>query len=87
MVFDDIVIAPETMALGELLEQFREDQRQMTAIINEWGAYEEIATIEHVVGNPEMSLTWTCVNPRFVGVARGVQHWRRRPAVENQRRD
>jgi len=45
----EIVIAPETMALSDLLRQFREDQQQMAAVIDEWGAFEGIATVEDVV--------------------------------------
>ncbi|WP_435066738.1 hemolysin family protein [Haloplanus sp. C73] len=45
----DIVIAPETMALSDLLRQFRDDQQQMAAVIDEWGAFEGIATVEDVV--------------------------------------
>ncbi|MFC7076060.1 hemolysin family protein [Haloarcula halophila] len=45
----DIVVVPETMALSDLLRQFREDQQQMAAVIDEWGAFEGIATVEDVV--------------------------------------
>jgi len=45
----DIVIVPETMALSELLRQFREEHQQMAAVIDEWGAFEGIATVEDVV--------------------------------------
>jgi CBS domain containing-hemolysin-like protein len=45
----EIVIAPETMALSDLLRQFREDRQQMAAVIDEWGAFEGIATVEDVV--------------------------------------
>jgi len=45
----EIAIAPETMALSDLLRQFREDQQQMVAVIDEWGAFEGIATVEDVV--------------------------------------
>ncbi|WP_075936340.1 hemolysin family protein [Halosegnis longus] len=45
----EIIIAPETMTLSSLLRQFKEDQQQMVAIIDEWGAFEGIATIEDVV--------------------------------------
>jgi CBS domain containing-hemolysin-like protein len=37
------------MALSDLLRQFREDQQQMAAVIDEWGAFEGIATVEDVV--------------------------------------
>ena len=45
----EIIIAPETMALSDLLRQFREDRQQMVAVIDEWGAFEGIATVEDVV--------------------------------------
>jgi CBS domain containing-hemolysin-like protein len=45
----DIVIVPETMALSDLLRQFREEQQQMVAVIDEWGAFEGVATVEDVV--------------------------------------
>jgi CBS domain containing-hemolysin-like protein len=45
----EIIIAPETMALSDLLRQFREEQQQMVAVIDEWGAFEGIATVEDVV--------------------------------------
>jgi CBS domain containing-hemolysin-like protein len=45
----EIVIAPETMELSELLRQFREDEQQMAAVIDEWGTFEGIATVEDVV--------------------------------------
>jgi CBS domain containing-hemolysin-like protein len=45
----EIVIAPETMALSDLLRQFREDRQQMAAVIDEWGTFEGIATVEDVV--------------------------------------
>ncbi|AQL43607.1 cobalt transporter [Halorientalis sp. IM1011] len=45
----DIVVTPETMALSDLLRQFREDRQQMVAVIDEWGAFEGIATVEDVV--------------------------------------
>jgi CBS domain containing-hemolysin-like protein len=37
------------MAIGDLLRQFREDRQQMAAVIDEWGAFEGVATIEDVV--------------------------------------
>jgi CBS domain containing-hemolysin-like protein len=45
----EIVIVPETMALSALLREFREDQQQIAAVIDEWGAFEGIATVEDVV--------------------------------------
>jgi CBS domain containing-hemolysin-like protein len=45
----DILVIPETMAVSDLLIQFREDRQQMAAIIDEWGTFEGIATVEDVV--------------------------------------
>ncbi|WP_121820232.1 hemolysin family protein [Halostella salina] len=45
----EIRIVPETMAISDLLLQFREDRQQMAAVIDEWGAFEGIATVEDVV--------------------------------------
>jgi CBS domain containing-hemolysin-like protein len=45
----DVLVIPETMAISELLRQFREDRQQMAAVIDEWGAFEGVATIEDVV--------------------------------------
>ncbi|UTF55441.1 hemolysin family protein [Natronosalvus rutilus] len=45
----EIRIIPETMAISDLLIQFREDRRQMAAVIDEWGAFEGIATVEDIV--------------------------------------
>jgi len=45
----EIIIVPETMALHDLLREFRENRQQMAAVIDEWGAFEGIATVEDVV--------------------------------------
>jgi CBS domain containing-hemolysin-like protein len=45
----EILIVPETMAISDLLVKFREDRQQMAAVIDEWGAFEGIATVEDVV--------------------------------------
>jgi CBS domain containing-hemolysin-like protein len=45
----DIVVVPETTTVSDLLLQFRDEQRQMAAVIDEWGVFEGIATIEDVV--------------------------------------
>jgi len=37
------------MTVNDLLLQFRDEQRQMAAVIDEWGALEGIATVEDVV--------------------------------------
>jgi CBS domain containing-hemolysin-like protein len=44
-----ILIVPETVAIDELLLQFRDEHQQMAAVIDEWGALEGIATVEDVV--------------------------------------
>lgn len=45
----DVAIVPETMTINDLLLQFREDHQQMAAVIDEWGAFEGIATVEDVI--------------------------------------
>ena len=45
----EVAIVPETMTINDLLLQFREDHQQMAAVIDEWGAFEGIATVEDVV--------------------------------------
>ena len=45
----DIVVVPETTTVNDLLLQFREEERQMAAIIDEWGVLEGVATVEDVV--------------------------------------
>ncbi len=45
----EILIVPETMAISDLLIQFRKDRQQMAAVIDEWGAFEGIATVEDIV--------------------------------------
>ena len=45
----EIPIAPETARVDELLEEFQESERQMAAVIDEWGELEGIATVEDVV--------------------------------------
>jgi CBS domain containing-hemolysin-like protein len=42
----DIVIVPETTTISDLLVQFRDEQRQMAAVIDEWGGFEGIVTVE-----------------------------------------
>jgi CBS domain containing-hemolysin-like protein len=44
-----ILIVPETVAIDELLLQFRDERQQMAAVIDEWGTLEGIATVEDVV--------------------------------------
>jgi CBS domain containing-hemolysin-like protein len=45
----ELVVVPETTTVNDLLLQFRDEQRQMAAVIDEWGVLEGIATIEDVV--------------------------------------
>jgi CBS domain containing-hemolysin-like protein len=44
----DLIVVPETTAVGDLLVQFREEHRQMAAVVDEWGAFEGIVTVEDV---------------------------------------
>ncbi|WP_336336904.1 hemolysin family protein [Haloarcula brevis] len=45
----EIPVVPETTAINDLLLQFRRDHRQMAAVIDEWGSFEGLATVEDVV--------------------------------------
>jgi len=45
----DLVVVPETTSLSDLLVQFRDERRQMAAVVDEWGAFEGIATVEDAV--------------------------------------
>ncbi|NIC00048.1 hemolysin family protein [Halobacterium sp. R2-5] len=45
----DVIVVPETMAVDDLLLQFRDEHQQMAVVIDEWGAFEGIATVEDVV--------------------------------------
>ncbi|WP_050032484.1 hemolysin family protein [Halorubrum halophilum] len=45
----DLVVVPETTSLSDLLVQFREESRQMAAVVDEWGAFEGIVTVEDTV--------------------------------------
>ncbi|WP_435096945.1 hemolysin family protein [Halorubrum sp. N11] len=45
----DLVVVPETTSLSDLLVQFRDERRQMAAVIDEWGAFEGIVTVEDAV--------------------------------------
>jgi len=44
-----LLMIPETATADDLLLQFREEHQQMAAVIDEWGAFEGIVTIEDVV--------------------------------------
>ena len=45
----EIFVVPETTTASDLLLQFQDDQQQMAAVIDEWGTFEGIATVEDVV--------------------------------------
>jgi len=45
----EIIMVPESTTLRDLLMQFRNERRQMAAVIDEWGAFEGIATVEDAV--------------------------------------
>ena len=45
----EILVVPETTAISDLLMQFRDERQQMAAVIDEWGSFEGIATVEDVV--------------------------------------
>jgi CBS domain containing-hemolysin-like protein len=45
----EVLVVPETTATDDLLLQFSEERRQMAAVIDEWGSFEGIATVEDVV--------------------------------------
>ncbi|MEF8856289.1 MAG: hemolysin family protein [Haloplanus sp.] len=45
----ELVVVPETTSIDDLLLKFRDERRQMAAVIDEWGAFEGIATVEDVV--------------------------------------
>ncbi|PCR90072.1 hemolysin family protein [Natrinema ejinorense] len=45
----DIIIVPETRRIDEILGEFRRQNVQMAVVIDEWGAFEGILTIEDVI--------------------------------------
>ena len=45
----DILVVPETTAISDLLMEFRDERQQMAAVIDEWGSFEGMATVEDVV--------------------------------------
>ncbi len=45
----DIPAVPETTTIGDLLSEFQEQRVQMAAVIDEWGTFEGIVTVEDVV--------------------------------------
>lgn len=45
----EVLVVPETTTINDLLLQFQADNQQMAAVIDEWGAFEGMATVEDVV--------------------------------------
>ncbi|MDF9746264.1 hemolysin family protein [Natrinema salsiterrestre] len=45
----DVLIVPETRRVDEILTEFRRQNVQMAVVIDEWGAFEGILTIEDVI--------------------------------------
>jgi CBS domain containing-hemolysin-like protein len=45
----DLIVVPETASIGDLLVRFRDERRQIAAVVDEWGAFEGIATVEDIV--------------------------------------
>ena len=44
-----LLMVPETATADDILLQFREEHQQMAAVIDEWGSFDGIVTIEDVV--------------------------------------
>ena len=45
----EILVVPETTAADDLLMQFSQEHTQMAGVIDEWGSFEGVATVEDVV--------------------------------------
>jgi CBS domain containing-hemolysin-like protein len=45
----EVLIVPESTTVSDLLVGFREERQQMAVVIDEWGAFEGVATVEDVV--------------------------------------
>lgn len=45
----DLPMVPESTRIDALLREFQDEQRQMAIVIDEWGAFEGIATVEDVL--------------------------------------
>ncbi|NHN43242.1 HlyC/CorC family transporter [Halorubellus sp. JP-L1] len=45
----EIIVVPESTQVNDLLLQFRDDEQQLAAVIDEWGVFEGLATVEDVV--------------------------------------
>lgn len=45
----DVPIVPETTPIADILAQFQRDRGQMAAVIDEWGVFEGLVTVEDIV--------------------------------------
>ncbi|MUW15236.1 DUF21 domain-containing protein [Halorubrum sp. CBA1125] len=45
----EVIVVPETTSIHDLLVQFRAERRQMAVVVDEWGAFEGIVTVEDLV--------------------------------------
>jgi len=45
----EVIVVPESTTVSDLLMRFRDERQQMAAVIDEWGAFEGVATVEDVV--------------------------------------
>ena len=45
----DLLVVPETTSIDDLLLQFQSDRQQVAAVIDEWGAFEGLVTVEDVL--------------------------------------
>jgi CBS domain containing-hemolysin-like protein len=45
----DVIVVPETLSVDDLLAEFQGEKRQMAAVIDEWGEFEGLVTVEDVV--------------------------------------
>ena len=45
----EVIVVPETLRVDQLLSEFQAEQRQMAVVIDEWGAFEGLVTVEDVV--------------------------------------
>ncbi|WP_128475842.1 hemolysin family protein [Halorussus pelagicus] len=45
----DLTVVPETGRINDLLTEFQDEQGQMAAVIDEWGSFEGIVTVEDLV--------------------------------------
>jgi CBS domain containing-hemolysin-like protein len=45
----EVLVVPETTTVAELLVRFQDERRQLAVVIDEWGAFEGLVTIEDAV--------------------------------------